>query len=149
MPPRTLPVVIIGGGPVGLAAAAHALGRGLTPLVLESGPQIGDGVRRWGHVRMFSPWRYNVDAASVAILARDGWRMPPAAECPTGQDLVERYLEPLAASADLAPAIRLATRVAAVSRPRHDRMKDGGRQEARFVVRVEGPEARRTSPRAP
>ncbi len=139
MSQRTRPVVIIGGGPVGLAAAAHALARGLTPLVLESGPQIGDGVRRWGHVRMFSPWRYNIDAASAAILARGGWSLPPAGECPTGHDLVERYLEPLAASAELAPAIRLATRVVGVCRPRHDRMKDGGRQEAPFVVRAEGP----------
>lgn len=35
---NTLPVVVIGAGPVGLAAAAHLLERGLEPLVLEAGP---------------------------------------------------------------------------------------------------------------
>jgi 2-polyprenyl-6-methoxyphenol hydroxylase-like FAD-dependent oxidoreductase len=33
-----LPVVVVGAGPQGLAAAAHLLERGLTPLVLEAGP---------------------------------------------------------------------------------------------------------------
>ena len=63
---QSLPVVIIGAGPVGLAAAAHALSRGLTPLVLEAGARVGDGIRRWGHVRMFSPWKFNVDSAAAA-----------------------------------------------------------------------------------
>ena len=57
--PKT--VAIIGGGPVGLAAAVHALGRGLTPVVLEAGDSVGHAVRQWSHVRMFSPWTYNVD----------------------------------------------------------------------------------------
>jgi cation diffusion facilitator CzcD-associated flavoprotein CzcO len=38
-----LPVVVIGAGPVGLAAAAHLLDRGLEPLVLEAGPQVAVG----------------------------------------------------------------------------------------------------------
>ncbi|WP_210212800.1 FAD-dependent oxidoreductase, partial [Mesorhizobium sp. M7A.F.Ca.ET.027.03.2.1] len=32
-----LPVAVIGAGPVGLAAAAHLVERGITPLVLERG----------------------------------------------------------------------------------------------------------------
>jgi thioredoxin reductase len=89
---------------------------------------------------MFSPWKFNVDAASVAILARGGTALPDADEYPTGHELVDRYLEPLAASEALAPAIRLNTRVIAVSRPAHDRMKDGARDAAPFLVRVEGPD---------
>lgn len=58
-------VAILGGGPVGLAAAAHLLERGIEPVVLEAGREAGHSVRQWGHVRMFSPWRYNVDAAGV------------------------------------------------------------------------------------
>jgi glycine/D-amino acid oxidase-like deaminating enzyme len=57
-------VAIIGGGPVRLAAAAHALGRGLNPIVLEAGDAVGHAVRKWSHVRMFSPWSYNVDKAA-------------------------------------------------------------------------------------
>ena len=35
-----LPIVVIGAGPVGLAAAAHLVERGETPLVLEAGPVL-------------------------------------------------------------------------------------------------------------
>ena len=140
MSQQALPVVIIGAGPVGLAAAAHTVARGLVPLVLEAGPKVGDGMRRWGHVRMFSPWRFGVDSAAAAILARQGWTMPPADDHPTGNELVARYLEPLAASRELAPHIRLDARVTAVARQNHDRMKDAGRQEAAFVVRVQSPD---------
>ena len=132
------PVVIIGAGPVGLAAAAHALSRQLTPLVLEAGSQVGDGVRQWGHVRMFSPWKYAIDSAAADILRRRGWTSPDADAYPTGNELARRYLEPLASSTDLAPHIRLNTRVLAVARQHRDRMKDAGREEAPFVVRVAG-----------
>ena len=85
MSTSSLPVVIIGAGPVGLAAAAHTFARGLTPLVLEAGPRVGEGVRRWGHVRMFSPWKFAVDSAAAALCSsRQGWTMPPADEYPTG-----------------------------------------------------------------
>jgi thioredoxin reductase len=136
MSTSTLPVVIIGAGPVGLAAAAHTVARGLTPLVLEAGPRVGDGVRRWGHVRMFSPWKFAVDSAAGALLAKQGWTMPVEEEYPMGNDLVERYLEPLAATPELAPFIRLNTRVVAVARLGHDRMKDGARHDAAYLVRI-------------
>jgi thioredoxin reductase len=136
MTSSALPVVIIGAGPIGLAAAAHAVGRGLTPLVLEAGPRIGHGVRQWGHVRMFSPWRFAVDAAGGRLLSAQGWTMPPEAEYPTGDDLVNHYLDPLAATPALAPHIRLNARVLAVAKEGHDRMKDAGREDAAFLVRV-------------
>jgi cation diffusion facilitator CzcD-associated flavoprotein CzcO len=60
-----LPVVVIGSGPVGLAAAAHLLERGLEPLVLEAGSQVGANVAQWRHVRLFSPWCLALDPASV------------------------------------------------------------------------------------
>jgi thioredoxin reductase len=132
----TLPVVIIGGGPVGLAAAAHVVARGMIPLVLEAGSHVGAGIRRWGHVRMFSPWKFDVDSAAAQLLTRQGWIAPPENEYPTGNDLAGQYLEPLAATPELAPHIRTNARVVAVAREHHDRMKDGSRQDAAFVVRV-------------
>ena len=48
-------VAIIGAGPVGLAAAAHILERGMKPVVLESGPESAYSVRQWQHVQLFSP----------------------------------------------------------------------------------------------
>ena len=137
---ESLPVVIIGAGPIGLAAAAHVLSRNLTPLVFEAGAAVGAGIRRWGHVRMFSPWKSNVDAASAGLLARYGWSMPDPDEYPTGDDLVARYLEPLAGTRELDGRIRLGTRVVAVARLDHDLMKDGAREDAPFVVRVLGPD---------
>jgi thioredoxin reductase len=89
---------------------------------------------------MFSPWKFNVDSSSAAILARDGWTMPAGDDYPTGHELVDRYLEPLAASRDLAGRIQLNTRVITVAREHHDRMKEGSRQGAPFLVRVRGSE---------
>ncbi len=90
----TRTVAIVGAGPVGLAAAAHALERGLTPIVLEAGPEIGHAMRQWSHVQLFSPWQYNVDAAAARLLAPTGWNSPDPAIYPTGGELLERYLEP-------------------------------------------------------
>jgi 2-polyprenyl-6-methoxyphenol hydroxylase-like FAD-dependent oxidoreductase len=92
-----LPVAVIGAGPVGLAAAAHLLARGETPLVLEAGPTVGASIRQWGHVRFFSPWKYTVDAASVALLEPTGWTLLDPEGAPSGTDIVTGYLEPLAA----------------------------------------------------
>ena len=138
-----LPVVIIGAGPVGLAAAAHARARNLTPLVFEAGASAGAGIRRWGHVRMFSPWRFDVDAASLRILQRHGWVMPDGDAYPTGQELVDYYLEPLARTNELAPFITYDARVIAVARQDRDLMKDAGRDTAPFLVRVAGPDGER------
>jgi thioredoxin reductase len=139
MSSQTLPIVIIGAGPVGLAAAAHVLSRQLTPIVLEAGDAVGAGVRRWQHVRMFSPWKFNVDATSAAILHRHGWTVPDGNGFPTGSDLVARYLEPLATTPELRPHIRLNTAATAVARRDRDLMKDDGRDAAPFIVRVSGP----------
>jgi phytoene dehydrogenase-like protein len=71
-----LTVVVIGAGPVGLAAAAHLLVRGFTPLVLETANVVGAGILRWSHVRMFSPWEFNLDREAVALLKAQGWQAP-------------------------------------------------------------------------
>ena len=92
-------VAVIGAGPVGLAAAAHLLARGLEPIVFEAGDAVGASIREWGHVRVFSPWEYNVDPVAVALLERHGWTAPDRDGYPTGAEIVERYLEPLAADA--------------------------------------------------
>lgn len=129
-----LPVVIIGAGPVGLAAAAHLLERGEAPLVLEAGAAAGAGVLRWGHVRLFSPWSYVIDRASARRLERSGWTPPDGALFPTGRELVDRYLQPLAAT--LGPHLRLGTRVLSVTREGLDKVRTAGRESAPFAVRV-------------
>jgi len=133
-----LPVAVIGAGPVGLAAAAHLLARGLEPLVLEAGGQIGQAVRDWPHVRMFSPWQYNTDAAARALLEPTGWRAPDPAAFPTGRELLDRYLAPLAATPALRGRIRTGARVIGIARRDHGRLHDGaGRDVAPFILHVE------------
>jgi 2-polyprenyl-6-methoxyphenol hydroxylase-like FAD-dependent oxidoreductase len=72
-----LPVVVIGAGPVGLAAAAHLIERDERPIVLEAGATAGAAILRWAHVKLFSPWRYVVDRASAQLLERAGCRVHP------------------------------------------------------------------------
>lgn len=128
-------VAIIGAGPVGLAAAAHALERGLHPIVLEAGEAVGHTVRQWSHVRMFSPWSYNVDKAAERLLRETGWNAPDPGHYPTGAELVEHYLEPLATRTPLKEHVRTAARVIAVSRLGFDKVKTAGRENAQFEIR--------------
>ena len=129
-----LPVVIIGAGPVGLAAAAHLLSRGLEPLLLEAGDSVGAGMQRWAHVRMFSPWEFTIDSQARVLLTATGWKQPDLAAFPTGGEVVERYLRPLAATPEIAPRLRLGARVLGVARHRRDLMKDAGRGTQPYVV---------------
>ena len=131
-----LPVVVIGAGPVGLAAAAHLLDRGLEPLVLEAGSQVGANIAQWRHVRLFSPWCLALDPVSVGLLEQSGWTAPDPDALPTGADLLERYLAPLAALSALASRIRLHTRVVAVARQDLDKVRSPGRDQLPFQVRV-------------
>jgi len=128
-----LPVVVIGAGPQGLAAAAHLLERGLEPLVLEAGTGPASAVAEWGHVRLFSAWPELVDAASVRLLEPTGW-VRPETGYPTGAEWIARYLAPLAA--ELGDRVRYDARVLAVSRKGRDRLVDAGRAEQPFTVHV-------------
>ncbi len=132
----SLPVAVIGGGPVGLAAAAHLLEKGEDPIVFEAGDRVGAGVRSWGHVHFFSPWRYVIDRAAADLLTPAGWSTPDPESFPTGDDLAEQYLEPLAAVPELRGRIRLGHRVISVAREGFDKMKTDGRENAPFVLSV-------------
>ncbi len=133
----SLPVAVIGAGPVGLAAAAHLLSRGLTPVVLEAGSGAAQHLRHYAHVRLFSSWRYNIDKASSALLASHGWLPPDLEELPTAGDVVEKYLEPLAAA--LHPHVLYNARVTAISRAGFDKVKTAGREHSPFVLRYQSP----------
>jgi thioredoxin reductase len=128
-------VAIIGAGPVGLAAAAHLLERGLDPIVLEAGPAVGHAVREWSHVKLFSPWTYAVDQAAVRLLEPTGWNSPDPQAYPTGGELVERYLDPLATRTTLKEHIHTSARVTGVARVGFDKVKTAGRAEAPFELR--------------
>ena len=130
-------VAIIGAGPVGLAAAAHVLERGMRPIVLEAGESVGHAVRAWGHVQLFSPWEYNIDRAAERLLSSTGWNSPDPQQYPTGAELVERYLEPLASKTALAQHIQTRSRVTGISRAGFDKLKSKGRETAPFEIRYQ------------
>lgn len=144
-----LPVAIIGGGAVGLAAAAHLYQRGEPFILFEAGKRVGASIWSWRHVRLFSPWRYCVDRASLSLLEANGWRAPAPEVLPTGEELVEQYLRPLAALPELQPHINLASRVTFVGRKGLDKMKTADRDQRPFVLHVEqGGKVRRVEARA-
>ena len=131
-----LPVVIIGAGPQGLAAAAHLLERGMEPLVLEAGDGPASAVLEWGHVRLFSPWPELTDKAAERLLEPAGWAAPGSGY-PTGAEWAEQYLRPLAGA--LGDRVRYGVRVTGVSRKGRDRLVDAGREDQPFTVHVTGP----------
>ncbi|MEO3827020.1 FAD-dependent oxidoreductase [Actinomadura sp. B10D3] len=135
-----LPVVVIGAGPVGLAAAAHLAERGLDFVVLEAGEAAGAAISEWGHVRLFSPWRYDTDAAARRLLEPTGWTLPDPEALPTGAELVRDYLAPLARVPALAGRIRTGTRVIAVARRGVDVTRTVGRDQQPLLVRTVGPD---------
>jgi thioredoxin reductase len=134
-------IAIIGAGPVGLAAAAQAQRRGLHFVVLERGEDIGHAVRQWGHVRVFSPWRYMIDSAARELLESEGWEAPPPDELPTGSDLLEKYLAPLSWSGRIAPSLRLGAEVCSVGRRNYDKVRTEGREAQPFEVRLRNGDA--------
>lgn len=134
----TLPVVIIGAGPIGLAAAANLVERGIDFTILEAGNRVADSVQLWGHTRFFSPWKHLVDPASRRLLEAAGWTLTAAeGRAPTGQELVDDYLTPLADLPEIGSRIRFGRRVIAVTREGMDRTRTAGRAQAPFLLRVQ------------
>src|SRR4029453_6941271 len=95
----SLPVAIVGAGPIGLAAAANLVERGIDFVIFEAGDDIGSSIRQWGHTRLFSPWKHVVDPASRRLLEATGWDLPSPESLPTGTQLVGHYMELLGAFA--------------------------------------------------
>lgn len=133
-----LPVVVIGAGPIGLAAAAHLVERGEPFVVLEAGTSAATGVRAWSHVRLFTPWRYTVDSVAISLLGEQGWEMPSEELYPTGRELVDVYLDPLSRHPLLAPHIRYRHRVVAIAREAIGKLEED-RDDHPFLVEATTP----------
>jgi 2-polyprenyl-6-methoxyphenol hydroxylase-like FAD-dependent oxidoreductase len=133
---KNLPVAVIGAGPVGLAAAAHLLERGLEALIFEAGTTAGAAIEQWRHIRLFSPWRFNTDAAAIRLLEAAGWEAPRPTALPYGGELIDNYLAPLAALPQITSRLQTGARVTAVTRQSLDKTHIKGRDATPFVVRV-------------
>ncbi len=134
-----LPILIVGAGPIGLAAAAHCSIRKLPFLVIEAG-EVGENVRSWSHVAMFSPWEYNLDKAACDLLTKEGWQKPELHLNPSGADLLRLYLEPLSQLPAIAPHLKLHTKVLAIARKSIPKVKNAHRQAAPFLIKLQSQE---------
>ncbi|WP_212753980.1 NAD(P)-binding domain-containing protein [Nakamurella aerolata] len=133
-----LPVVVIGSGPIGLAAAAELVGRDQPVVVLEQGEHTAAAVQSWGHVRLFSTWAELVSPAAADLLAPTGWQAPESDRYPTGAEWVSAYLAPLADA--LGARVRTGARVIGVARRDRDLLVESGRDAQPFMVHVERPD---------
>lgn len=127
-------VAVLGAGPTGLEAALAAQRRGWPVTVYEQAPQVGGYVRRWGHVRLFTPWSMNVGPLAASLLG-----VPDDADPPTGDDYA-RHLERVAA---LLPDVRLACRVDQVARQgllKNEEIGSDARGRQPFLLLVSGPD---------
>jgi len=132
-----LPVAVIGGGPVGLAAAAHLVTRRVPVKLYEAGATVAAHVQDWAHVRLFSPWGFNIDGTATAILREHGWQAPPSTALPTGGDFYAAYLEPLSETPTLRGVIETGARVRNVARAGIDKVTSRGRGDCPFALSID------------
>lgn len=113
-PPR---VAVIGAGPIGLEAALYAKACGLPVAVYDRGA-IAEHVRRWGHVRLFTPFGLNVTPLGLKAILREkpGRTLPGEADIVTGREFRDAYLVPLAESEQILESLNLETAVLHVGR---------------------------------
>ncbi|OCS84641.1 NAD(P)-binding domain-containing protein [Caryophanon tenue] len=128
------PVAIIGAGPIGLAAAAHLQQRNIPFFIVEKG-DVADNIRSWQHVTLFSPWQYNIDHVANQLLTATGWQTPIQTNIPTGAQLIDAYLQPLAALFE--KQIFTHHEVIGISKEQTDRMKSQNRAQQAFQLVVE------------
>lgn len=133
----SLPVIVIGGGPVGLAALANLVDRHIPALLLEAADTVGQHFRQYGDVQLFSPWKFNIAPAVRRRLEQADWAAPDDDALPTGREILDRVLAPFARLPEVAPHIRLRHRVTAISRLGFDKVKTEGRDQAPFELRVQ------------
>jgi thioredoxin reductase len=136
MDANDLPVAVIGAGPIGLAAAAHLVERGVPVRVYEAGQTVAANIRDWAHVRIFTTWEQSVDTASCRLLRASGWTLPDPNALPTGEDLYRHYLKPLSRLPALAPHIQTNARVARITRLGVDKMSSKNRESRPFELRI-------------
>jgi thioredoxin reductase len=131
------PVAVIGAGPVGLAAAAHLIARNIPVKVYEAGDTVAANVRDWAHVRLFSPWSLSADHAAKALLKQHGWQEPHNDTMPTGGDLYDAYLRPLADTPEMRAVIETKATVKAISRQGIGKVVTRGREDRPFSLLVQ------------
>jgi len=110
-------IAILGAGPIGLETALYARFLGYDVDIYERG-RVCEHIRRWSHVRMFSPFGLNASPLGIAALVAQEptWRVPAADALLTGAEFLEQYLLPLASSDLIEDYLHLETEVLAIAK---------------------------------
>ena len=110
-------IAILGAGPIGLEAALYARYLGYHVEVYER-DELAANVRRWGHIRMFTPWQMNCSTLGLAALTAQNpnQKRPDPMAILTGDQWIEEYLQPMAETDLLRGHIHSHREVLAVSR---------------------------------
>lgn len=134
-------LAVLGAGPIGIEAALRAIEKGYDVAVYEAGG-VGQHLRQWEHVPLFTPWKLNRSALGERRLRRQGVELAPAESCPTGGQYRRQYLEPLAQSLSGEVDYHLQTEVLGISRKeklKGDQIGEEQRASSAFLLRVKGP----------
>lgn len=135
--PLSLRIAVIGAGPIGIEAALYAKTCGFTVAVYDRGP-VGEHIRRWGHIRMFTPFGMNATQLGLAEVRREkaGRSLPAEGDLLTGRQFVDSYLTPLAESESLLESLHLEEAVLQVGRAtNYKKAEVGERLPFRLLVR--------------
>jgi thioredoxin reductase len=136
LPPPS--IAVIGTGPIGIEAALYAKACGLVVALYDRGG-IADHVRRWGHVRLFTPFGMNVTPLGLKALRADqsSRSLPGAGDILTGREYRDAYLVPLAESEILLESLYLETAVLQLGRTAADHRFRLLLRDAKGVERIE------------
>jgi thioredoxin reductase len=132
-------IAIIGAGPIGMEAALYGASAGLEVQLFERG-RIGENVRLWGHVQLFTEWERNRSPLAARLLRERGVVMPEDDAFPTGEELAD-YLLKIATLEPMRGRILAQTEVVAISRDgllKSDGWNDPRRAERRFALLTKG-----------
>jgi thioredoxin reductase len=133
---KSLQVAVIGAGPVGLAAAAHLELRGIPFILFEAGPTVASNILSWKHIRLFSPWKYNIDKAARQLLNETKWQSPDDELLPTGDELFSQYFKALYELPSIQTKTFLNSKILSIGRKNLDKMKTPGRENLPFMIQV-------------
>ncbi len=132
-------IAIIGGGPIGMETLLYGTLAGADVRLFERG-RIGENVRRWGHVGLFTEWKRDRSPLGERILRERGDNLPDGETSPNGDQLAD-YLMRLASLPRLRNRIFSQTEVKSLTREgllKHDLWGDPARAFAPFRLMTSG-----------
>lgn len=133
-------VAVLGAGPIGMEAGLLSLNAGFKTTIYDRG-DIGENLRQWGHVKLFSPFGLNATTAGLEAIRKEhkDLELPGPGDFISGNDFRDLYLTPLSLTPGLCDALKLKTEVLSIGRSgflKEDPADDPRRASAPFRLLV-------------